>query len=152
MFFGTVLYYHTHSGLGYNEVYLTQAFDNELGPKGSLVKVTEDHGLQKFPSMRNRMMETLQGADGSSLVLLATRGEPRADGQPNQHRMFRLLTQQTDRPLGFYFEHVRGPWMRYTKVECLQIVDVNQDGLDDIVMCNMYTRAFMFLQNPDSLS
>ena len=140
-----------YTGLGYNEVYITQTAENQTSvPPGSLVKALQDHGLQQFPSMRNRWMQTLVAADGASLVLLATRGEPRADGQPNEHRMFRLQVPAPNTTHGFYFHHVPGPWMQLTKVECLQIVDINQDGLDDILMCNKYSRAFLFLQNPDS--
>ena len=78
------------TGLGFNEVYVTQTEDSELGPKGSLVKTLLDHGLNKYPTMRNRFMETLKAADGSSMVFLATKGVKRADGEKNQHRMFRL--------------------------------------------------------------
>jgi len=132
---------HSKKGFGYNEVYLTQ-------PEGSLVKVLQGHNLNKFPTMRNRLMAKLKGADGSSLILLATEGKPRADGEPNQHRMFRL---EHKGPLGFWFRHVPGPWVRHTYANCLQIVDINQDGLDDILMCNGHGKpAFIFLQGADS--
>lgn len=113
-------------GNGFNELYLTQAEDSALGAKGSLVKILEGHGLHLFPTMRNRFAASLKAADGSTLVILATRGQPRDDGEPNQHRMFRLQHQG---PLGYFFEHVPGPWIQYTKASCLHIVDVNNDGL-----------------------
>ena len=36
---------------------------------------------------------------------------------------------------GFYFDHVPGPWNRYNVTTCLHNVDENEDGLDDILMC-----------------
>lgn len=114
---------------GYSEVYLTNATD------GSLVKATRGHGLDKFPTMRNRFMKTLKGADGSDLVFLATKGTRRDDGLPNNHRMFRLVhpTNET-----FHFEEVLPrPWSRYTEASCLQIVDSTKM---DSTMCCCATR------------
>jgi len=62
--------------------------------------------------------------------------------------MFRLTHPDTE--LGFFFEEVRGPWTRHTKATCMQIVDINQDGLDDVVMCNKNKLAFILFQHPDS--
>jgi len=135
------------TGDGFNEVYLTQTQDNGGVAKNSLVKILEGHGLHRFPTMRNRLMVNLKGADGSPLVFLATRGQKREDGKPNQHRMFRLEERG---PHGFFFNHVFGPWVRYTIASCLHAVDVNQDGLDDILICNKNKPAFIFLQQPDN--
>jgi len=68
------------TGDGFNELYLTNPAD------GSVSEVLEPHGLQKYTTMRNRLMVTLKGADNSTMVLSATRGVPRDDGLPNQHR------------------------------------------------------------------
>lgn len=69
------------TGDGFNEVYLTNPLD------GSVSEVLDPHGLQKYTTMRNRLMVTLKrDADGSTLVLLATRGKPRTDGLSNEHR------------------------------------------------------------------
>lgn len=93
-------------------------------------------------------MRTLRGADDSQLVFLATQGSRREDREPNQHRMFRLV--ETVPESSSYFEEVRpAPWQRYSRARCVLVVDVNVDGLDDIVMCNEDMRAFLFLQNPD---
>ena len=63
-----------------NEVFLTRHHTAE-SPTGqgdvydyyTLEKVEREHGLEKFPTMRNRLLVTLKGAnDGSSLVFLAT--------------------------------------------------------------------------------
>ena len=94
--------------------------------------------------MSNRLMKTLKAADGSTLILLTTQGKLRADGEPNEHRMFRV---EQSGPLGFSFRHVYGPWVRYTNAQCLEIVDINQDGLDDIIICNKDRYAFIFLQD-----
>ena len=128
--------------LGYNEVYVTNTTD------GTLTKAPQGHGLDKFPTMRNRFMKTLKGADGSDLVFLATKGTVREDGLPNNHRMFRL-THPSNGTFRFR-EVLPRPWSHYTQVSCLQIVDVNQDGLDDIVLCNRQSNGIMFVQKPDA--
>ena len=130
-------------GMGFNEVYVTQTEDNELGPKGSLVKITDGRGLHKYATMRNRYMKTLRAVDGSQLVFLATKGVPRTDGLENQHRMFRL--KKTKHRFGFRFRHVPGPWIKHTDASCLEIADVNNDGLDDIIICNKRVQ-FIFVQ------
>ena len=39
--------------------------------------------------------------------------------------------------LGFYFDEIRpNPWSKYTRAECALVVDLNGDGIDDLVMCN----------------
>uniref|UniRef100_A0A7S3QGS3 ASPIC/UnbV domain-containing protein n=1 Tax=Chaetoceros debilis TaxID=122233 RepID=A0A7S3QGS3_9STRA len=131
---------------GFNEVYITQKEENSLGSRGSLVKIDDGRGLQKFKSMRNRFIKPLKGNDGSQLLFLATKGTN--FGSKNQHRMFRLVPD--DGPYGFHFDHVSGPWIRFTKASCLQTVDFNSDGVDDIIMCNEDGHpAFVFLQGHD---
>ena len=128
------------TGNGFNELYLTQA-------DGSLVKVPEAAGLQKYPTMRTRFVKVLTSADGSKLVFIATLGVPREDGKPNQHRMFCLITVLDD----FYFEEVDGPWIQHTVSGCLHVADVNGDGLDDIIVCNTRQDASMvFIMQSDS--
>jgi len=134
------------TGFGYNEVYLTETGNSTLHEMGSLVKVLQGHGLHRFPTMRNRKMATLKGANGESLVFLTTDGNHRADGEPNQHRMFRL---DDGGEHGFIFRHVPGPWTQYSSAHCLEVVDVNQDGLDDLLICNDNKAVFIFLQETD---
>lgn len=45
------------------------------------------------------------------------------------------------------FHHVVCPWVRHTPAQCLKIFDLNQDGLDDILICNSSTLALIFLQD-----
>lgn len=115
-------------GFGYNEVYLTDPVT------GNLSKILHGHGLNRWPTMRNRIMITLKAADGFPMVLLAADGRPRTDGLSNIHRMFKLLPDPTKQH-GVAFKHVPGPWNRHSIANCLQKVDVNQDGLDDILLC-----------------
>lgn len=137
------------TGRGFNEVYLTTK-------AGNLVKVLEGHGLQKYPSMRSRLIVSLKGADGSQLVFIATKGIPRRDHKTNVHRMFRLTNSTEKSPVhgynqSFFFEEVKGTvWQRNSIVACLLKVDLNQDGIDDILICNDKSATLMFLQNPDS--
>ena len=126
-------------GLGFAELYLT----NKSRDRG-LVKVPE-HGLQKYPSMRSRMIRKFtRGADQATLIFISTNGiARRSDGLPNQHRVFRLL-ESGQAP---YFEEVDGPWSSsYFKVECILTQDVNGDGLDDLVLCNPDGKAKIILQ------
>lgn len=83
-------------GFGYNELYLTKS-------DGTLKKVT-NHGLQKYPSMRARLIGRLvRERDKSMLLFVSAEGHlHRSDGKPSQHRMFRLL--KTKKPP--YFKEV----------------------------------------------
>jgi len=128
-------------GEGFNELYLTDPSN------GSLYKVLQGHGLHKYPSMRNRKTVTLKSADGASLVFMATQGARRDDLQPNNHRMFRLDQNSTH---SFFFNEVDGPWIRHTRAECLRVVDVNQDGIDDLLMCDDRPSNPIYLQNSDT--
>lgn len=60
--------------------------------------------------------------------------------------MFRLIHPTVNT---FDFEEVDGPWIQHTKAKCLQVVDVNQDGLDDIFMCNENAQGWLYVQNDD---
>ena len=116
-------------GEGENELYITQS-------NGSLRKVQRaDHGLSRFPSMRSRHIAPLRAADGAQLVLVSTQGEPRDDGLPNQHRMFRLQPPQAGRePL---FTQEPGPWeMHFDPNGCMHIADLDGNGVDDLLMCD----------------
>jgi hypothetical protein len=128
-------------GFGYNEVYLTDP------ATGNLTKVLHDHGLNRWPTMRNRIMITLNAADdGQPLVLMAADARPRTDGKSNIHRMFKLV-HGNRYPHGFYFIPVPGPWNRHSIANCLHRVDVNQDGLDDVLLCQNQKVGRIFLQH-----
>jgi hypothetical protein len=58
--------------------------------------------------------------------------------------MFRLKKTNGSR-FGFRFRHVPGPWIKHTDASCLEIADVNNDGLDDIIICNKHVQ-FIFIQ------
>lgn len=127
-------------GYGYNELYITEA-------DGSLIKVPE-HGLQKYPTLRTRVMAKLNGAKGSQLIFVATDGNLREDNQTNLHRMFRVTNASAS-----YFEEVQeddGPWLVPSRANSIQVADLNNDGLDDMIICNSGGNlAMMFVQNPD---
>ena len=116
------------------ELYLTQA-------NGSLRMVdASDHGLGRFPSMRARHIAPLRAADGGQLVLISTQGQPRDDDLPNEHRMFRLQPPQPGREPLFTWE--RGPWETHFDANgCLQIADLDGNGVDDLLMCDTGKRA-----------
>ena len=111
------------TGYGYNEVYITQQ------GTGVLVKALENHGLNRWPTMRNRKMITLTAADGLPLVLLATKGVRRADGASNVHRMFKL-SPNSNKEHGFFFSPITievpsilrtRPWTKHAKdlIRCM---------------------------------
>jgi hypothetical protein len=126
-------------GVGYNELYITEE-------DGSLIKVLE-HGFQKYPTLRTRVMAKLNGAKGSQLIFVATDGNIREDGQTNLHRMFRVTNASAS-----YFEEVQednGPWLVPSKAHSVKIADINNDGLDDMIICNCEASAMIFVQNED---
>lgn len=94
------------------------------------------------------MMTLKDASDGRDLVLLATKGKRRLDGKTNIHRMFKLLPDENARH-GFIFRQVLGPWGRYTEATCLHKVDLNQDGKDDVLMCQDGAVGRVYLQNGD---
>jgi len=130
-------------GYGYNELFLTQ-------PDGSLKKVLK-HGLQKYTTMRTRMMNVLHGPNGEQLVFISSHGAPRTDGKPNIHRMFRVTRGQEP-----YFEEVlhdnKDPWLKNTEATQVKIGDINGDGLDDIIVTNRQEDAMMFIQNKNDFT
>uniref|UniRef100_A0A7S3L124 FG-GAP repeat protein n=1 Tax=Amphora coffeiformis TaxID=265554 RepID=A0A7S3L124_9STRA len=131
------------TGYGFNEVYVAQ-------PDGSLIKKLRHHGLNRWPAMRNRVMIKLTAADdGLPLVMLATLGTHRDDGQSNVHRMFKLIPDDS-RKHGFFFQPHSGPWTRYTKALCAHKIDVNNDGLDDIILCQDKKVGRIYVQHPNS--
>ena len=53
----------------------------------------------------------------------------------NQNAMFRKTGLNTEQWETRYFEVVRGPWQREVNSSCALTVDINQDGLDDLIVC-----------------
>lgn len=109
--------------------------------------------------MRNRIMKSLKAADGAKLVFLATLGIQRQDNQTNAHRMFRHVvvedSSMTNTAINsthsWYFQEVKlGPWNPYTRATCLVVADLNNDGIDDIIMGNQFQRARILIQNADN--
>lgn len=123
-------------GLGFNELYLTQ-------PNGSISKVRK-HGLQKHNGTRGRFTAVLNGVNGTKLVYLATKGVPRSDRKSNKHRMYRVTGRAPD-----YFKEVKGPFTFYSNASFTYRVDINHDGLDDLIVGNRMDFASMFVQNTD---
>lgn len=116
---------------GYNELYLTRK-------DGSLKRILR-HGLQKIKTMRSRHTAVLKGANGTEYVFISTIHGKRKDGKPNQHRIYRKNGKPNPIFNRRYFQLYspeKQPWLRYTDAECALSVDVNKDGLDDILVCN----------------
>lgn len=103
--------------------------------------------------LRTRHVVSLERADGAKLVFIAARGAPRIDGKPNTHRMYRLVHGKEASHFtnhSFYFrEEPVHIWKRNTKASCLIKADFNNDGLDDILICNEVTRSAIFIQHAD---
>ncbi len=134
------------TGYGYIEVYLTNA-------NNTVTKILDGRGLHKFPTTRNRLLATLiEKSTGATLLVVAAEGVPRADGQPNVHRMFRLRKNATSLSAAdsFFFDYVPGPWEQHTKFSGLLTADVNKDGIDDFIMCNENSPPFIFMQSSSS--
>lgn len=130
------------TGLGYNELYITQ-------PNGTLTGMLGDranHGLSKYPGMRNRVSTTLSNERGvREFVFMGTLGLPRADGLSNFHRMFRnVYTAPTQFP---YFVEVPGPWTRRLSVAtCSWAGDFTRDKRDDLIVCQAKAPALLARQ------
>jgi hypothetical protein len=139
-------------GEGYNELFLT---DPITGSVNQLLyganDLTSPSGLQKYPTMRNRVAATLRNKAGEkAYVFMGTKGVPREDGMPNQHRMFKNVYTA---PGAFpYFVEVPGPWIRLFEAPCSISGDFTGDGQDDLVICNAGGPAMLVRQGaaPDS--
>jgi len=131
-------------GVGFNEVYITAA-------DGSLEKVTDDHGLHKYPTMRTRIVTAFDAADGGRLVFIATRGVPREDGKPNEHRLFRKGSVDRNGVPAPYFHEVDpgGPWVLEYKVSFVRAADINDDGITDLIVGDESGATRFFLQSRD---
>lgn len=130
-------------GEGYNELYLSR-------PDGSIYKVLE-HGLQRYTGSRTRATAVLKGPGSEEFVFVGSSYGPRADGRPNVHHMFRKNGSTINAPpQNRFFSHVLGPWetSRYTNVSCAIAADVNQDGLDDLILCNERRPGNIYMQTP----
>jgi FG-GAP-like repeat len=134
-------------GEGYNELFITNL-------DGSITRVCNknetgdfmcqsDSGLQKYPTMRNRIAVTLRNLQGErEYVFMGTEGSPRPDNQTNHHRMFRNVYSQ----LGAYpyFVEVPGPWTAgLFPAFCAVAGDFTRDGREDLVVCNPSGRALL---------
>jgi FG-GAP-like repeat len=129
-------------GLGANELYFTR-------PNGTLTALLGNrfnHGLSKYPGMRNRVSTTLSNARGvREFVFMGTLGEPRTDGLSNFHRMFRnVYTTPNQLP---YFVEVPGPWTRrLSTAACSRSGDFTGDKRDDLIICQAQAPAMLARQ------
>lgn len=135
------------SGMGYNEVYLT-------APDGSVNKVLDiTLGVTKYPTMRNRLATTLQGANGKQLVFFGVKGaHPREDNEYNQHVMFRNDFAPGMVDLRPWFVEVQpddGPWKIDSDVKCAVGSDITGNGVDDLVLCQHPQPPSIFTQSTD---
>ena len=78
----------------------------------------------------------MRSVNGTELVFISSFGPKRADGKTNYNNMFRKTGVRTAKWRTRYFEHIRGPWERETNSSCAITVDLNNDGLDDLIVCN----------------
>jgi FG-GAP-like repeat len=141
-------------GSGYNELFMTNPAGGsivQLLSKSDPNKVMSPSGLQKYPTMRNRVSAVLRNKEGEKkYVFMGTLGVPRKDGKPNQHRMFKnVFTAPNKFP---YFVEVPGPWIRLFVAPCSVSGDFTGDGRDDLVVCNGSGPALLVRQGnaPDS--
>ena len=131
-------------GLGFNEIYLTRK-------DGSLRKVKR-HGLQRFRGTRTRRTVVLKGSNHTRFVFISATQGPRKDGRRNKHAMFVKTGKGHVDPYRRYFELVPGPWnTKPSGATCALSVDVNNDGLDDLIVCNEKVEAFLFIQKKTNL-
>jgi hypothetical protein len=125
-------------GEGFNELYLTNA-------NGTIRKVLKGHGLQKYPTTSTRITRKLRGPGGAQLVFIGTTGNHRADGKPNQHRMFRNDFVRED--VLPYFNEVHGPFAKYFGAICAVPADITGNGIDDLVVCDKKGSARVYTQS-----
>jgi len=125
-------------GKGENELYLTQK-------DGSLNKVPE-HGLQKYPTLSTRVAAKLRRKGGGRLIFVGTTDRERPDGHLNAHRMFLVLKSG----VAPYFVEFPGPWTKNKfYATCAEVVDINGDGLDDLIVCSKTGKSHMYVQKSD---
>ena len=60
--------------------------------------------------------------------------------------MFKNIWKNGDAVNGPYFEEVVGPWKQNFEATAVVVADLNQDGLDDIIVCSA-NKPFFFVQN-----
>jgi hypothetical protein len=116
-------------GEGFTQLFMTL-------PNGTLSLVGNAHGLQKYPTMRNRVAVALKNKRGvREYLFMGTQGSKRKDGRSNLHRMFRNVYSAPGRfP---YFVEVPGPWAeRLFPATCAVAGDFSGDGQDDLIVCN----------------
>jgi FG-GAP-like repeat len=121
--------------------------------------------MYAFPIFNStRFVAPLRRAvDGQKLLFVAARGEPRLDGQPNVHHMYRLVHGEDSYFTHRNFDFIEEPgtttgggvgvegmlWKVHTRASCLLTVDLNMDGRDDVLICNQQVAAGIFLQHSD---
>ena len=129
-------------GEGYNEVYVTQ-------PDGSLHKLPDGHGFLKYKTLRTRMIRKLRHwKTQEPLVYIATDHGLREDGRTNTHKLFHLnQTQPTP-----YYTEIKGPFNRNLDTNCVVVADINQDGIDDLIVCGRAWYGHFFLQQSEPSS
>ena len=77
------------------------------------------------------------------MIYVSTVGGPRKDGRTNHHRVYRVLPD--GKPP--YFQHVPGPWEQTFDTSCVVAADINNDGRDDLIVCERKGYARMFVQS-----
>ena len=125
-------------GSGVNEVYLTQT-------DGSLTLIL-NHGLENYPSMRSREIKVLKAANGDRLVFVSTYGGERDDGLPNDFRLYqRVVPAEAGEK---YFEDLDADFLKGIVTDApVIIVDLDDNGYDDIVLSDNNKTLVMFLQS-----
>jgi FG-GAP-like repeat len=134
-------------GYGYNEVYITQR-------DGTLIKDLDGHGLQRYPTLRVRFVDTLSDPFGNPLVFLATHGTRRADHATNTHKLFRRVFNKTEggKKSSYFFEDAAkssSPLTRYSDATVVVVADFNGDKIDDLLIGNRKVRSVLLIQNSD---
>jgi FG-GAP-like repeat len=135
-------------GYGYNEVYLTQE-------NGTLTKVLDGHGLQRYPTLRVRFVDTLSDPFGNPLIFLTTHGTTRKDNATNTHKLFRRVLNESEgaHASSFFFEDAAeessSPLTRYSDATVVVVADFNGDKIQDILVGNRRVPSFLVIQKPD---
>jgi hypothetical protein len=132
------------TGNGFHELYITQS-------DGRLERILEGHGLNKYASLRTRFVVALDAADGGKLIFIANLGIPRFDGRTNANRLFRLRSPSDEDGARPFFEEVDpdGPLVRESLVSFVLASDLNDDGVDDLLVGGERGDSHAFIQQPD---